>query len=249
MKYSGKLIIICFTGLFILTFLYFMQECVTENMSIVFEDFEKYADKDNIFNTWLLRDDNKKEASGIYKIVLENSNKFLSARSDGNSIQIAKKINWNIKAFPVLEWKWRVTILPKEANEDAKGKNDSGASIYVIFQRSRIPFLSWEYQPINVIKYVWSTTLPVGKVVYKEKSKLGSTIYEGYFFVLETGTGNTGKWITEERNVLDDYKKVFGGSPKYDPYLIAILSDSNNTKSTAAADYDDIIIKKSAVNE
>ncbi len=107
MKHSGKLIIICFTGLLILTFLYFMRECVTENMSIVFEDFEKYSDKDDIFNTWLLRDDNKKEASGIYKIVSENSNKFLSARSDGNSIQIAKKINWNIKAFPVLSWKWR----------------------------------------------------------------------------------------------------------------------------------------------
>jgi hypothetical protein len=249
MKHSGKLIVICFTALFIFSFFYFTRECITENMSIVLEDFEKYSDKDDIFNTWLLRDDNKKEASGTYKIIIENGNKFLNVISSGNSIQIAKKIKWDIRAYPVLSWKWRAVILPNEANEDARGKNDSGASVYVIFQRSRIPFLSWEYQPINVIKYVWSTTLPIDKVVYKEKRKLGNTIYEGYFFVIETGMENSGKWITEERNVLNDYKKVFGESPKYDPYLVAILSDSNDTKSSAKADYDDIVIKKSAVNE
>jgi hypothetical protein len=244
MKNSTMKITICFASLFILTLFYFTHECITENMSIVLEDFEKYSDKDDIFNAWLLREDNKKEASDVYKVIVENNNKFLSARSTGSSIQIAKKVKWDIKAFPVLSWKWRAAVLPKDANEDATGKNDSGASIYVIFQRSRIPFLSWEYQPINVIKYVWSTTLPVGKVVYKEKSKLGSTIYEGYFFVIESGIDNAGKWITEERDVLDDYKKVFGDNPKYDPYLIAILSDSNDTKSTASADYDEIKIKK-----
>jgi hypothetical protein len=248
MKHLGKVIVICFTALFIFNLFYFTRKCVTENMLIVVEDFEKYSNNDDIFNTWLLRDGNKKEAVGTYKISIEDGNKFLSAMSIGNSIQIAKKIKWDIKSFPVLSWKWRTTVLPKEANEDARGKNDSGASVYVIFQRSRIPFLSWEYQPINVIKYVWSTTLPTGKVVYKEKSKLGNTIYEGYFFVIETGVENYGKWIAEERNVLNDYKKVFGESPKYDPYLVAILSDSNDTKSSAKADYDDIIIKK-PVNE
>jgi hypothetical protein len=239
-----KRMIIYISVCFIVILFYFPHECITDSFLIVLEDFEKYPDKDNFFNTWLLRDDEKKEASGVYKVVIENNNSFLSARSAGNSIQIAKKVNWDIKSYPVLSWKWRASVLPKEANEEAMGKNDSGAAIYVIFQRSRIPFLSWEYQPINVIKYVWSTTLPVNKVVYKEKSRLGSTIYEGYFFVVETGDGNTGKWITEERNVLDDYKKVFGENPKYDPYLIAILSDSNDTKSSASADYDDIKIKK-----
>lgn len=244
MKHTSKIIIFCSSVFFVLVFYYLSQECVTENMSIVLEDFEKYSDNENVFNTWLLRGDNKKAASGTYKVTNENGNKFLSAESAGSSIQIAKKVKWDIKSMPVISWRWRATILPENANEKAKGKNDSGASIYVIFQRSRIPFLSWEFQPINVIKYVWSTTLPVDEVVYKEKSRLGNTIYEGYFFVIESGERNAGKWITEERNVLNDYKKVFGGNPKYDPYLIAILSDSNDTKSKAAADYDDIIIKK-----
>ncbi len=239
-----KKINICKYALPVLILVIFLNISGAENLFIILEDFEKYSNEDDFFNTWLIRDYDKKEASGVYNVLSENNNKFLSARSSGNSIQIAKKVKWNIKSFPMLSWKWRASVLPKEANEDARGKNDSGASIYVIFQRSRLPFLSWEYQPINVIKYVWSTTLPAGKIVYKEKSKLGGKIYEGYFFVIETGAENTGKWIVEERNVLDDYRKVFGESPKYDPYLIAILSDSNDTKSSAFADYDEIIIKK-----
>ncbi|MBN2401443.1 MAG: DUF3047 domain-containing protein [Spirochaetes bacterium] len=244
MKLTYRTIIIYILVFVIVIFLYFSRECITGNTSIVLEDFEKYSDKDNIFNTWLLRDDDKKSSSGTYKVSEENGNKFLSAVSAGNSIQIAKKVSWDIRSMPVLSWKWRITILPENANEKAKGKNDSGASIYVIFQRSRIPFLPWQYQPINVIKYVWSSNLPIDHIVYKKKTKLGNIIYEGYFYVIESGSGNTGKWITEERNVLSDYRKVFKESPKNNPYLIAILSDSNDTKSNAAADYDDIIIKK-----
>ncbi len=220
-----------------------------DNGSIILENFEGYSNTNNIFNTWLLRNDNPNEASVIYKINTEDGNKFLNAKSTGTSIQIAKKIKWDIKSFPVLSWRWRTIEIPKDANEDAKGRNDSGAAIYVIFQRSTIPFLSWKYQPINVIKYVWSTNLPVGKIVHKDRKTAGKIIYEGNFIVIESDTANLGKWITEERNVLEDYKKVFKESPKKDPYLIAILSDSNDTKSSAIADYDDIIIKKSATDD
>ena len=220
------------------------NDLLTDNKFLVLENFEKYSDSSAVFKHWLLRDENVGEASNIYKMKTEKNNQFLNARSEANSVQIAKKVDWDIKSYPVFSWKWRITELPSGANEEARGKNDSGASIYVIFQRDRIPFLSWKYQPVNVIKYVWSTTLPIGKIVKKEKSKAGKIIYEGYFFVVQSGTKNLGKWITEERDILKDYKKVFGDSPKYNPFLIAILSDSNDTKSTSDADYDDILIKK-----
>ena len=244
MKSSCKIINVFFISVIVFCISYFSADCTADNSSIVVEDFEKYSEGDNIFTSWLLRDDDKKNASGVYKVILENNNKFLSAKSSGNSIQIAKQVKWDIKKFPVLSWKWRAKVLPNAASEETRGKNDSGASVYVIFQKSHIPFLSWQYQPINVIKYVWSTGLPVGRVVYKEKTKLGKKIYEGYFYVVESGMENAGKWISEERNVLDDYKKVFGENPRYDPYLIAILTDSNDTKSSALADYDDIVVRR-----
>ncbi len=222
-----------------------MQDVVKSNShnSILIDDFEKY--QNNLFNTWLLRTSSIEEAAKIYTIKTDkNKNSFLSAKSLGTSIQIAKKVNWDLRSYPFLTWKWRAIQLPTGANEAARGRNDSGAAIYVIFQRAKIPFLSWKYQPINVIKYVWSTTLPKGTVVNKDKTKLGSTIYEGRFLVLQSGKESLKKWITEKRNVLLDYKRLFGGTPEYNPYLIAILTDSNDTRSIAIADYDDIIIQK-----
>lgn len=52
-----------------------------------------------------------------------------------------------------------------------------------------------------------------------------------------------GKWITEERNVLVDYRSVLGDGGK-DPVAkgIALLTDSDDTNTHAAGDYDDITI-------
>ena len=208
---------------------------------IVIDNFENSY---NISDSWLTRKASKEELLKIYSIVSEKDNNYLHAVSKKTSIQIAKKVKWKLDSYPILTWRWRVLQLPKGANENMKSKNDSAAGIYVIFKRTDIPFLSWKYQPINVIKYVWSSSLSKGKIIKKKKEKFGSIIYEGRFLILETGEELLGKWVTEKRNVLQDYKDLFGEFPKYDPILIGILTDSNNTKSSAISDYDDMIIKK-----
>lgn len=237
-----KMNIILFYSIILLSIKSTDTICFSDTHQVIVEDFERYTT--NPFDNWLLRNATKEKARQIYSIQSENNNKFLQAHAVRSSIQIIKKVKWKLKIHPVLTWRWRITELPDHANEEARGKNDSAAAIYVVFQRKKIPFVSWRYQPINVIKYVWSTTLPKGKVVNKKKVKLGSTIYEGRFLVLESGKKHKGDWITESQNVLNDYKRLFGKLPKYDPILIAILTDSNDTKSTATADYDDIVICK-----
>jgi len=211
-----------------------------QGRTAVIEDFQEYAS--GIFTRWLIRDAGKRAASSIYRIGSEGGNRYLAADSKRDSIQIARRVSWNLSAHPVLTWRWRARRLPAGGNESAGSTNDSAASIYVIFQRARVPFLPWDKQPINVIKYVWSTTLPVGRVLNKSKEKLGVIIYEGRFVVLQSGYERLGEWITESRNILEDYRRLFGSAPPGNPILIAILTDSNATGSTASADYDDIAI-------
>jgi hypothetical protein len=206
---------------------------------IIIEDFSG-----NLFGRWLTRDASKKAAAGIYSIQNDGGNGYLHAQSYKSSIQIARKVKWNIRDYPVLTWRWRVSKLPANACENKKGRNDSAASVYVIIQKAEIPLLSWEYQPVNVIKYVWSATLPAGTIVRKSKEKLGKSYYDGRFIVLETGPSLKDRWVSEKRNVLKDYIRFFGKSPSFNPALIAILTDSNDTASSAAADYDDIIIRQ-----
>jgi DUF3047 family protein len=48
--------------------------------------------------------------------------------------------------------------------------------------------------------------------------------------------GNAGKWIEEERNLVDDYRRAFGEDP---PKVgaVAIMTDTDNTGEQAVAWY------------
>jgi hypothetical protein len=60
--------------------------------------------------------------------------------------------------------------------------------------------------------------------------------------LLQKGKNNMGKWIMEEVNILEDYKKAFGKNPPKKASL-AIMSDSDNTGESATAWIDFIELK------
>ena len=57
-------------------------------------------------------------------------------------------------------------------------------------------------------------------------------------FVIESGKDKMATWVSEQRNVAEDFRSAFGSRPP-DVEGIAIMTDSDNTKSSATADYDD----------
>ncbi len=214
--------------------------------AILLEDFQGYASSP--FPAWKTRSESASTAGRVYRIETEGNNRFLRASTLGNpsiSIQIARETNWSISQYPVLSWKWRAHRLPAGGNERIGKTNDSAAGIYVLFKRKHVPLASWAYQPVDVIKYVWSTKVPRNVIIRKSpREKMGVTYYRGVFVVLQSGSTNLGKWITEERNIREDYRRFYGSYPRYNPIAIAVLTDSNDTGSSAAADYDDFAVKR-----
>jgi hypothetical protein len=61
--------------------------------------------------------------------------------------------------------------------------------------------------------------------------------------VVESGSTKLNTWITEERNVYEDYKRAFGQEP---PMIsgVAIMTDIDNTEESAEAYYEDIVFKQ-----
>jgi len=53
---------------------------------------------------------------------------------------------------------------------------------------------------------------------------------------VESGDGNEGRWIDEERNLAEDYRRAFGEDP---PRIgaVAIMTDTDNTGEDAVAWY------------
>ena len=60
--------------------------------------------------------------------------------------------------------------------------------------------------------------------------------------VAESGTARLGQWVTVRRNVLEDYRRAFGESP-WDVVAVGVMTDSDNTGTTARALYGDITFR------
>lgn len=187
---------------------------------------DKYPNKfPKSWRTWPFQRD---KAIAVYKVALENGKPVLTAHDDRDySAQIMYPFIWKIDEYPYLNWRWKPKILPTGATEDNDNKNDSACGVYVIFGR---------YSGVAT-KYVWSTSLPVGKVVSRRDGKLKIS-------VKGSGQGGVGKWHGYSVKVLDSYQQLFGAPSKRKPSGIAILTDGNATHTAAACDYADFTISK-----
>ena len=54
------------------------------------------------------------------------------------------------------------------------------------------------------------------------------------FVVVRSGTAGLGQWAEQSRDVVEDYKTIYGEEPA-NPHAIALSIDTNDTHSTAEA--------------
>jgi len=140
--------------------------------------------------------------------------------NDGSTISREIKGMVRLKATPVLEWSWKAVALPKGGNSCKKATDDQAAQVYVTWPRFPEAVRS------RIIGYVWDTTQPVGTICKSEKT--GTVTY----VVMRSGSADLDKWVTERRNVVEDFRKIYGEAPD-DPAGVSISIDSNDTNSTA----------------
>jgi len=164
----------------------------------------------------------KDSGRAVYSIMEDGGLRFLHALSRGIGVQAAKEYAWDLAAYPVLAWSWRPLQFPRGGDERRSSTNDSALSVYAVF-----PNNAWS---VKTVKYIWSAVVPVG-------TRLTSSAGLTQVRVLRSGTGGTGQWTEERVNVLDDYRAYFDTKETLKPAGIAVLTDSDDTKSTAAGDY------------
>lgn len=210
-----------------------------ENGVLVLEDFE--SDFINVLPAaWYDRDGNAKLINHDpdfvkkyhYRVMEESGNKFLHYEGTNArhiTYPLINKKGISIYETPVLSWKVRAHTLPENASEDDNGRNDTVASIYVVFDFGHVLFK----RVPKSIRYTWSSTLPVG-------TELSKFFGNQKIVVVASGKEHVGEWKTFRRNIVEDYRRLFGDDPPAKPLAILILSDGDSTGSFVEADYDDI---------
>lgn len=167
----------------------------------------------------------------FYSVKVKKRDSYLSAYSDDSASGIFYDIKFDPKEFPMMSWQWKVLKFPTISDAMNVGgewveKDDYAARIYVIFPRL-------SFNLTRCLQYVWDKELPAGTVMtspYWDNIRL---------IVAESGERNLGKWVYEERNIYEDYKRAFDREPGQ-VGAIAIMTDTDNTQSTAEAHYKEL---------
>ncbi len=175
-----------------------------------------------------------------YRVLSENGTSYLNSESKNASSGLFIKTKHKATPDLWLSWRWRALQFPtkKDPNRLAnRSEDDFVARIYVIFAAANI-FRS------DVIEYVWDESIVVGthnQSPYSDRIQL---------LVVKSGKNGDGAegWDSQERNVYQDYRALFGKEPKLDIGMIAVMSDSDNTGTEASADFADIGLFREQAN-
>ena len=157
-----------------------------------------------------------------FTVAEEDGRRALRLKSHDEHSTIAKKVQVDLRATPTLEWSWKIVKLPEGA--DIRKRETSDLTGHILVAWPRFPALL----RTRLIGYAWDTTAPA-QAVYKSQ-KTGAVT----FFVLRSGPQDLNRWLTERRNVYEDYKKIFGEEPE-NPQAVVVSIDTNDTHSSAEA--------------
>jgi hypothetical protein len=156
----------------------------------------------------------------------------LRLRSERNSFAVHRDLVLDVRQYSILTWSWKVTRLPNGGDVREPGRDDQAAQVYVVFPRWPAPRTA-----SDVIGYVWDSRAPVGTTLRNPRAPNVRII------VLESGPGRLDTWLREQRNVAADYRALFGGEPPR-AGKVALMIDSNDTKSDAEALFGDLTFSR-----
>ena len=197
----------------------------------VVEDWAKQPDgKTGIPDGW--KGQNWGSPKYDFRIVTQGGRKALHLKSQGDGSTISREVKVDVKTWPIIQWSWQAVTLPKGGDARKSATDDQAAQIYVTFPRFPSAVRS------RIISYIWDTTAPVGSVFKSEKTGLVT------YVVVRSGPADLGKWLTESRDVLEDYKKIYGEAPGEEVGAISIAIDSNDTSSSAESYVGEILFRK-----
>jgi hypothetical protein len=149
----------------------------------------------------------------------------LHLRSDNASFALQKHVRISLQDNPFLVWKWKVTELPSGGDFRQRHTDDQAAQLIVAFSTSRF------------ISYIWDSSVPKGTFGEAPAPPFRKILA----LVMQSGSQALGSWITERRNVVQDYLRLFGETPEA-IRGVRIQINSQHTRSCAEAYWRSIVL-------
>jgi len=188
---------------------------------------------------------------------------FQYARKDGrdavavlaasSASMLRNKIRIEPPELGNVKFSWKVPQLIAGADMALREADDSPVRVLLIFEGDRSRFsardsmlselflaVTGEQMPYATLMYVWCNKREPGALIASPRTGRVRTL------VVESGPGKLNQWLDYERDIRADYERAFGEAPGA-LVAIGIMSDSDNTRSTARAWYGPVRLAPQAV--
>ena len=189
-----------------------------------------------------------RKAPTRYTLVEDGGRTVLRAEAAASVSGVAADLRIEPAATRV-RWRWKAERLPASGGEHEAGGDDSAARLVVSFtgdhgrldpaERAKLSLaaaLSGREAPYATLMYIWSAKHAAGTQIPNPRTSRVRMI------VVEQGTARLGRWLEYERDLAADYRRAFGEAPG--PIIaIAVLTDADDTQSSALAYYGDIVLR------
>jgi Protein of unknown function (DUF3047) len=220
--------------------------CIAAEPALEIGPFSKSVPGGTLPERWQPQTFKNIEKHTVYELVKDGNETAVKAIANGSASGLTKALDLDLKAYPILEWRWKVSNLITKSDPKTKAGDDYPARIYITFKYDPDRVSAWQRVKYGIVKAIYGTYPPHAGInyIWDNKLAIGTIVPNAYtdrlrMIVAESGTPNLNQWQTYRRNVYEDYLQAFGEEP---PRVsgIAIMTDTDNTGESATAYYGDI---------
>ena len=167
----------------------------------------------------------------IYTTGANENGNFLKAVAENAASGLGKEVKIDLNKTPFINITWKVEKDLAGIKEDTKKGHDFSARVFAVKKTGATPLSN------RAINYVFSSNNEVG---FNSPSPYTKKSIDN---VLASTKNSLNKWVTVKANVKEDFKR-FHNLDVNELDGLAIMSDTDNSKMTAIAYYQNIYFSK-----
>lgn len=169
------------------------------------------------------------EGETDYQIVEKDDGSVLRATSIDSASGLVKRQRIDLQSYPYLNWRWKIEKRLPPRQETTKAGDDYPARVYLIVSGG------WQFWKTRAVNYVWAHNPAKGD--RWPNAFAGDNVV---MLAVRNSADATNTWYEEKRNVLEDLRRIIGPEVRYVD-AVALMTDTDNTDSTAISYYGDIV--------
>ncbi len=181
-----------------------------------------------------------------FKLEKRDQRPALQAHAQSSASMKRQRLNVPADRLGRLQFEWQIEGLIAQADMAERDSEDSPVRLILAFEGDRSRFsaknaalsdlteaLTGEPLPYATLMYVWCNQRPEGTVIVNPRTDRVRKL------VVESGPQHVKQWRQYQRDIRADYEKAFGEPPGA-LLGMAIMTDTDNTRSAVRAWYGDI---------